>query len=181
MAFGEMRSIQPAPNRAVVCTLCVRTGSNGGRGGGVYPQWPGGGGGGGSNFVTGWSSCNFFIDSRSSDVTLWSCRTPTRYSFLPGCGSTSKCVALWPTSPPPPTPPWKWQKTHDFALNTGPKPSPWASGSLAAHSCSNSSRPAALSAADAVGPHHTGRPFEKNCQYTTAAATTAIAIPTRRR
>src|SRR5438477_642350 len=49
---------------------------------------------------------------------------------------------LWAESPPPPTPPWKWQATQDLALNTGPKPSPWASGSLGCQSCSNSSRPA---------------------------------------
>src|SRR5437763_1601482 len=31
---------------------------------------------------------------------------------------------LWAASPAPPTPPWKWQATHERAVNTGPRPSP---------------------------------------------------------
>ena len=68
------------------------------------------------------------------------------------------------TTPPPPSPPWKWHVAHDFALKTGPSPSPCASGSFGVHSCSNSSRPAAISDARAVGPKMIGRPSEKKYQ-----------------
>ena len=53
-----------------------------------------------------------------------------------------------PYPPPPPAPPWKWQLTHALALNTGPRPSPWASGSFGCHSCSNSSLPWARTSGD---------------------------------
>ena len=46
------------------------------------------------------------------------------------------------SAPPPPTPPWLWQLTHDVSLKTGPRPSPpWLRGSLGIHSRKNSSRP----------------------------------------
>ncbi len=98
-----------------------------------------------------------------------------------GRGTTSKAVALCSSPPPPPSPPWKWQAAHDRALNTGPSPSPPASGSFAAHSCSNSSRPSATSDARADGPHRMGRPSEKNCQYTTAPTTASAPSPATHR
>jgi hypothetical protein len=68
--------------------------------------------------------------------------------------------------------PWKWHATHDFALNTCPSPSPPARGSWAVHSCSNNSRPGAMSAALADGPKTTGSPAENSHQYPAARTVT---------
>ncbi len=50
--------------------------------------------------------------------------------------------ALVRTGPPPPGPPSRWQSKHEFALNTGPSPSPpWHRGSSGTHRRSKSARP----------------------------------------
>ena len=112
-------------------------------------------------------------------LKLW--MVPVRKVRSPGRGNTSKLRALCSRPPPPPSPPWKWHAAHERALNTGPSPSPWASGSFGVHSCSNSSCPTAMSAALADGPQIIGRPSEKKLQYTTMAAKPRHPHPTTRR
>ena len=73
-------------------------------------------------------------------------------------GNASNAVTLCELSPPPPTPPWKWHATQDFALKTGPNPSPPACGSSASHSCWNNCSPACRRSAGAEGPEKTGIP-----------------------
>src|SRR5262245_29243978 len=85
-------------------------------------------------------------------------------------------MTLWAFDPPPPTPPWLWQATHDLALKTGPSPSPWASGSFGCHSRVNSSCPAWRVEALAHGPNKTGSPGEK-CHRIAITMTASRPMP----
>ena len=42
--------------------------------------------------------------------------TPPLTSSCPGPGRASNDATFCFAAPPPPTPPWKWQATHDFSL-----------------------------------------------------------------
>src|SRR5262245_53223307 len=90
-----------------------------------------------------------------STASAWT--TPCLISSPGRVGKIVYMVTLRSTPLAPPTLGVPWQATHDFALNTGPRPSPPVNGSFAVHSCVNSFLPlsiAAASAATARGPAH---------------------------